>query len=590
MPGGVLLLTGSDHHDRYVRACANERRSCGRQVQNVFVMRRASVWVALVVVIVALGLSATRDRASVRSTDPVDSSTVTSPARVNVTFDRAVDSELSSLRLFGASGEEIRFTRSQIGGQGQNERGLRIDLIDTQLPAGRYTASWQAISIVGQPSAGTFSFHVADGSQSQPNVGDSARQRVDPKPTNGVAVGLLGIARDLIGLALAGAVWWWSRRRSIADRGISQVRASWLVLVMGCLAITSIAVSGVWLAFVDHHVEGGLGELLTARVGISATLQAAVGISLLLTIVRAGSTWISTVGLQVAMLAGSLALLHAPTSPGALDILQSLVQLSIAIAAAGSTGIALVASREASERAWADSFSRAHRKAVALLAPMLVACVATSLAIAVIVGGELGSNHSFFAVAVIAAAVVLRLEARVDSIPPDRQLLGAPQETSPSRLSRTRLWERLINARSASRLSKRRSFSPMLPVSLVVLVASVGMLRTSPSSEGSSDPFVARATTADYVLDVVIEPFDRGPNAVHLYVLEPNGLPADVTDVRAVIEAPKGVATNLSVHHLGRGHFVAYEALISGQSELLEVSIPLEGGESELVEFPLDVG
>ena len=94
--------------------------------------------------------------ARVVSTTPAANASVASPSLIQVTFNEAIETKLSSLKLAAADGSAVSVMSMN---DAKDPATLSI-MPNAPLKAGTYTATWSVVSDDGHKTHGTFSFTV----------------------------------------------------------------------------------------------------------------------------------------------------------------------------------------------------------------------------------------------------------------------------------------------------------------------------------------------------------------------------------------------------------------------------------------------
>lgn len=199
-----------------------------------------------------------------------------SPADVSLRFTESVDVGLAAIRLIGPRGNEI----AGLGAPAHPEG--RQDTVSVRIPEtlanGTYTVSWRVVSADTHPVQGAFTFSVREATAPA-----SAEATAGG---NGVAAGLYGVARWLatagfallVGTAFVIAVCWPGAR---ARRGIRRLA------VVGAGTATSASVAA--LAFYGPYASGGsLGGIVDPAV-LGATVDSRIGFGLVTRILLLGT-------------------------------------------------------------------------------------------------------------------------------------------------------------------------------------------------------------------------------------------------------------------------------------------------------------
>ena len=139
-----------------------------------------------------LGAGAASAHAHLESISPADGATVpTPPGVVTLVFDEPVTDGLSVVKVTAPSG-------ATVSAGTPTETGAKVSQrLAADLPAGKYTIAWKAVSDDGHPVSGTATFTAAESggeaiapsSSSTSGASSSASSSAAPSPSNTSAVG-----------------------------------------------------------------------------------------------------------------------------------------------------------------------------------------------------------------------------------------------------------------------------------------------------------------------------------------------------------------------------------------------------------------
>jgi copper transport protein len=446
------------------------------------------------------------------------------PAEVTVTFNEVVAAEADSIVVIDAAGTVVS--------EPAEGRGSTVTAALDPDTTGWHAVSWWVVSADGHPISGAWTFRIGEGDDDAPEgLEAQAAAAARSSDTARWSFYLTQWASTLAAVVAAGTAF------VVAIRGLRpELTVLWLSSA-GVGALVSLAaaaangpyasVSGRWFGgpASDHYV--GRGLLLAVVAGLVLVLSRRAGTAQTPVAARVALFVLAIGSLAIPVLVG-----HASTA-GTGATVAVIAHLVVAGAWLGAIpAVLLLVSSGGSPAADLASFSRA---ATWLLAATFVAGVAS---VQLLTGGFGNATQSwgwtmFVKVALIGVAVTA----------------GA--------------WNRFNVVPHADQLPKAKT-TVALKVEAVALVAivaaSVALTHNGPPSiEGGSTrgPAVFEVTTDELRVQVVVDPARVGTNDVHVYVLDPIGMPIDVVEVTVTLASESlGVGRiTQELSNLGAGHY-----------------------------------
>jgi copper transport protein len=487
------------------------------------------------------------------STTPGNDSVVqAAPRSVALRFNEPVESAFGSVRIYDSQAKRVdndRITRP-------NEKTVESG-INGQLADGTYTVTWRVVSADSHPVSGAFVFHVGHPSA---NAGGVAAQVLGGGTPRSVDV-LFTIVRffdfALILLVIGGAV---ALAYPLESVGLSL--RSRLLVVLGVWAglLAVVALAGIVL---QGAKGGGFGlseavtwtsftSVLDTRFGkawlLQAGLAAAVGLLALLARRRTGGQLATLLVVPALVLAATPSLSGHASVRGGLTLVADIVHVAAAAVWTGGLAFVVIALLAAGADRWplaARAVPPFSRLAVLSVAALLVAGTYNAYEE---VGAWRGLWDTTYGLLLLAKiALVLPVLA-----------LGA--------YNNRYAVPRLRNA--VASVAEQRRFLRMAGAELAIVVAIVAVtsvLVTEPPARASVAPTGPYATTASLgrlEANVVVDPAKTGLNAIHLYLTDRSGRPADVAELKLSASLPSEHIGPLrfTAHRLAPGHYAVHGA------------------------------
>jgi copper transport protein len=543
--------------------------------------------VAAVALLVGLAAQPASAHAVLVESDPADRSrTVSAPAEVTLTFNEPVEVAVDGVRVFDASARRV--DEGTWSGPPQPEV-VGVDL-PADLPDGGYVVTYRVVSADSHPINGAFTFTVGEGAEvDDALVADLFGGAGSDWP--GVVGPVLRGLAYLGVLVAAGAVLF---AASIASSPRDRRSARWLgARAAGLVALATLLAVPVQAAAVTGRgvlevfgPGGGVGDtLLSSSFGQSTLLRIAALSALWLawrfTVddARSGARQHLVAGVAATVAAGSFVLDgHQRTvEPTWLLVGADLVHLLAAAAWVGPLVLLAVAVRR---RRLDDDPVGAARIVARFSTIALASVVALTLA-----GGAMawalvrtpraltstGYGWTLLAkVAVVVLVLVVAAYNRQRLVPaitarlvPAGAALDADAAETAETAEPVRTGDRVLT-RSRAAWSQLRTTLLVEVVGIALVVGLTGFLVSQqPAAEAAGVTGAYEATVAltdDLDVQLVVDPNRAGRNAVHVYVLDPTGRPADeVADLRLELTyVPEGIGPfGLEPFFVGPGHWTA---------------------------------
>jgi copper transport protein len=527
--------------------------------------KRVSLIAVVVAALVAVPIAA--GHAMLVSTTPGNDVVLErSPRSVVLRFNEPVESAFGSIRAYDSQARRVddgRIARP-------DERTVTVG-VDRRLARGTYTVTWRVVSADSHPVSGAFVFHVKEPGANPAGI---AAQVLESGTPRGVTV-LFTVVRFLVFalllLVVGGAVALAYPLRTAAAAGVRRRLRTALGIWAAMLAVAALAAIVLQGAAAGGF---GLGEaarwesvqtVLETRFGKVALAQAALGLS---------AASLAFAARRVTLLVPAAALVPTPSLSGHASVTGDFALVSdvvhVAAAAVWTGGLAFVvlALLAAGEQRWplaAQAVPRFSKLAVVSVAALIVSGSVNGYEQ---VGAWRGLWDTTYGLILLAKiALVLPLLA-----------LGAYN----NRYAVPRL------AREIASPAERRRFLRAAGAELALVLAIVGVtavLVTEPPARASVAPHGPYATSVALgavEANVVVDPAQAGPNAIHLYLTDRSGRPVEVDELRLSASLPsKDVGPlHFPAHLLAPGHYAAHGAQLALAGDW-QVRIEARRGEFE---------
>jgi copper transport protein len=510
--------------------------------------------------------------------DPADRSRpAEAPDAVRLTFNEPVDVATDGIRVFDGSAQRV-----DTGGWSEDASAevVGVDL-PADLPDGGYVVTYRVRSADSHPIAGAFSFTVGEGEEVDDEVVADLFGGAGSEWTGVVGPALRGLSYLGV-LVAAGAVLF---AALVASSPRDRRSARWLgsrAAGLGGLAtllavpVQAVAVTGRGVLEVLPP-GGGVGDTLLASSFGQSTLLRIVGLSWLWLSWRftvddsrpgAGQHLPTALAGMIAL--GSYALdgHQRSVEPTWLLATADLVHLVGAAAWVGCLVLLAVAVRR--RRIDDDPVGAARIVArfstVALWSVLALALagVAMSWVLVRSVHALTTTGYGWTLVAKLAAVALVLLvavynrqrlvPAVVARLAPAGGAVDAGPDVAGDRVA----------DRSRAAWSQLRTTTLIEVVGIALVIGLTGFLVTQrPAAEAAGVTGAYEATTAlteEFDLDLVVDPNRAGLNALHLYVLDPTGRPAEgIEDLRLELHyLPEGIGPfEIEPFFAGPGHWTA---------------------------------
>jgi copper transport protein len=535
----------------------------------------------VLLVVVAAGPASAH--AMLVSADPADRSWLpTAPSQVTLTFNEPVEVATDGVRVFDADARRV----DDGSWSGSDPAVVGVDLPDG-LPDGGYVVTYRVVSADSHPIGGALSFTVGEGQEVDDALVAELFGGAGSEWTGVVGPTLRGLAY-LGTLVAAGAVlfaaWVASSPRDRTSARWLGARAAGLAAVVSLLAVPvqAVAVSG-----------RGLLEVLQPGGGAGATLLASsFGQSTLLRILGLSGLWLAwrftvrderggarqhlLTGLAAVAAAGSFVLDgHQRTvEPTWVLAGADLVHVLGAAAWAGPLVLLAVAVRrrrlDDDPVGAARMVARFSRLAVWSVLALTVAGVAMSAVLVRSPRALTSTGYGWTLVAKVAVVVLVLAVAAynrqrlVPAIAARLAPAGGSLDADPDTETTPPAARDALVTRSGAAWAQLRRTTLLEVVGLALVLALTGFLvsqRPAAEAAGVTGAYeVTAALTDDLEVDLIVDPSRAGRNAVHVYVLDATGRPADdVDDLRLeLIYVPEDIGPfELEPFAVGPGHWTA---------------------------------
>lgn len=475
------------------------------------------------------------------------------PDRVLLRFNEPVDASLGAMRVYDSDANRVDSGRTSR----PDAETVAIELGERPLARGTYTVAWRVVSADSHPIHGAFVFSVRSKSDTTGVIDQVLKDDEVPRE---VGIGFTVtrfLSFALLLAAIGGAVMLFG-----VFRGIETPVRKTLHRVLGVLAAVLAALSLAGIVFHGASAGGfGLGDAFSWDI-LSAVIDT-----------RFGEVWLVRAGLAAGLALVAFSRVHpgymlpfavglAWTLPaaghanvaGALAFATDMLHVLAASVWAGGLSFVLLGLILARDGRWplaAAIVPRFSVLAVGSVAVLLVGGIVNGYLEVRAWNGLWETNYGRLLLA--KAAIVLFLLG-----------LGAYN----NRYAVPRLKGQIASVKEQRRFLRAAGAEVALFVAAIGVTAVLVAEPPAKASVAPSGPVARTAPIGPYELNLVVDPAEKGLNAIHLYLLEKNGQPAKVAeaDVAATLPDPGIGPLEFDARRAGPGHF-----------SVLGASLPLAG-------------
>jgi copper transport protein len=508
--------------------------------------KRVSLIAVVVAALVAAPLAAAH--AVLVSTTPGNDVVLErSPESVVLRFNEPVESAFGSVRVFDSQARRVDDGRVER----PDARTVRVG-VDRRLARGTYTVTWRVVSADSHPVSGAFVFHVEAPGANPAGIAAQVLEGGTPRSVTVLFTVVRFFVFALLLLVAGGAVALAYPLRT-APAGLRGRLLGALGAWGAILAIAALAAIVLQAAAAGGF---GLGEavrwesvqpVLETRFGKVSLVQAGLGLAVAVLAFTAGRYSLALLVPAAALVVTPSLSGHASVS-GDLALVSDLVHVSAAAVWTGGLAFVVVALFASRERRWplaARAVPRFSKLAVVSVAALLIAGTVNGYEQ---VGAWRGLWDTTYGLLLLAKiGLVLPLLA-----------IGAYN----NRYAVPRL------AREIASRAEQRRFLRAAGAELALVVAIVGVtavLVTEPPARASvapRGPYATSVALGELEANVVVDPAKAGRNAIHLYLTDRSGRPADVDELRLSASLPSKDVGPLRypAHPLAPGHYAVHGA------------------------------
>mgnify|MGYP006281828653 CR=1 FL=1 len=471
------------------------------------------------------------------STPAASSVLPTSPDRIELGFNEAVDAKLSGIRLFDADQREIGIGNTEAAPNNASVVTAEIP----ELKNGTYVVVWRVTSADGHPVNGAFPFEIGTvpsgkGADLVDKVVAAAQRTspLGPALSAGKFLGFLGF------VLLAGVMLFTFGTQLLGSRRALLTALTGLVLLL-VGALTVLLLQGAYVTgggWGDTGKWSLVNEVIRTRVG--GAIIARIVLVLLWVLVMQSlrrSPWTSVTSLVVWLLTVLMAVTFSVSGHPSADTLTGIFVpvdiahlVGIAVWVGGLFSIMLLRREVEGNDLVAPAIARFSRNATWAMPLVIITGVAQTLHLAdgVSTLGDSGYGRFIIAkLALVTVAVVLGSRAR-------RSLAARGTASIMS----------LVRVEAA--------------IALVVLVLSAALVSTSPNTSNQRVPtFAVSLAQRNIVAEITISPARVGESEIHALFTPPGGAITPVKAVKVRMELPaKNVpAIPVEMIQLGANHW-----------------------------------
>jgi copper transport protein len=518
---------------------------------------------------------------------PAQDAVVTpAPSEVVLAFSEPVETALGAIRVFAPDG-----TRVDDGAISRPAANAVATQLGNGLTDGTYTVAWRVVSADSHPVHGAFVFHI--GAPGENPEGIAREVLASSDAPRSVSIGFSAVRFLSLGLTLlaVGGVVALVLVLTSADRPVRRTLLTVLAGLAAALGIVSLAgvvfqgaeASGLSLgAALDWSVIRSVADTRFGQVSIARALVAA-SLAVLLLAARRRATdsrglldfaLVLCVGIVLAPAASG----HANVS-GALSFVADVVHVQAASIWVGGLALLALGLALARGRRWelaTDAVPRFSQLALIAVSALLVAGIVNAYLQVRTWSGLWETTYGrllLVKITLLLPLIALGAYNRFRTVPPIAAQRNAP--------------------------GTRRGFLRSTGIELGLMVAVVAVtaaLVSQPPARAvvaPSGPVTVSAALGDLDLELVVDPARAGGNAIHLYLLDATGRPAEVDEVRLSARLPsQGLGPlRATARRITIGHFAVYgfDFPLPGDWELL---VEARRGEFESLSarFPVRIG
>ena len=479
-------------------------------------MRRALAALGVVIVVTVGAASPASAHAVLVASSPADRAHLdTPPSVVTLTFSENISASLGAVKVFDSDAKRVDNGNLEV-------RNNVVSLgFQEGLGDGGYIVTYRVISADSHPVAGAFTFSVGAGQDPSVSAIASVFDEGGDKPWHIAGAVVRWFAYGGTLLAAGGVLFLIFAHDGGTDLRLLRrvVRIAAVVGAAGVLAGIPIqAALATGLGITAFTKSGVLGDVLADGVGLSIVLEL-VGLAAIAVVSR---RLLALLGAAVATGAFAFAGHTTDTSPKAVATLGDIVHVWAAAAWFG--GIVLLA-----------LVLRTRRSGPAVNAAHVVVRFSRLATVAVIVVGVAGSVLAWTEVRAVKALtsttygwLVIAKVAAVGVV----AALGA--------YNHYRLVPALEAAprKAAALLRRTVSVEAVVLVGVIALAAVLVNVTPARTAAGLSGIFSKTMPLGDGSLNIVVDPNRKGPNVIHLYVLDKSGRNTDVEEISVELSLP----------------------------------------------------
>jgi copper transport protein len=542
---------------------------------------RRSIAAALAVALLALVLpaAASAHAVLVRSVPSNDSVLQREPDEVRLIFSEPIETAFGSIRVYDAAARRVDDGQTHRPDVRTVSAGVAGPLV-----GGTYTVTWRVISADSHPVHGAFVFHVKAPGAQPGGIAESLNEGTPDSVRVGLDVArFLDFALLLLLAGGAGALLW---ALASAPGAVRNRLAS--VLAVAAVALAVVAVTGI---FFEGASAAGftIGEavrwsvfrgVLDTRFGkvwlgqaVAAVVLAALAFLLRRRADRVAAT--ATAGLAVALLVTPGLSGHARTTGGT-AMVADFIHLTAAATWTGGLVFLVLGLVWAVEDRWALA-SRAVPRFSTLAVVSVAALVAAGVVNAYLqVRAWRGLWETTYG---------LLLLSKIGLVLP-LLLLGAYN----NRYAVPRLRLGIASVVEQRRFLRIAGLEVALMITIVAVTAVLVAEPPAKASVAPKGPYATEAQLGPLDLNLVVDPARAGRNAIHLYLLDRNGRPADVAEADLSVTLPSREIGPLrfAARRLAPGHYAVYGANLALPGDW-QLRLDARRGEFQALETTLSI-
>jgi copper transport protein len=545
--------------------------------------RRRSIAAVLAVSTAALTLPAAASAHAllVRSLPSNNTVVQTAPKEIRLTFNEPVETAFGSIRVYDSAAK--RFDDGHVSRP--DPRSVRVG-VSGPLARGTYTVTWRVISADSHPVHGAFVFHVKAPGAGNASLGIAGSLKEGTPGSVSVGLDVVRFLDFALLLLIAGGAGALMSALATAPDVVRNRLAT--VLAVAAVALAVVAVAGI---FFEGASAGGFTidqalrwsvfrsvlETRFGKVWLAQAIAAVVLAALALMLRRRADRVFAVVtgALAVGLLVTPGLAGHAYTAGGIAQI-ADFVHLAAAAAWTGGLVFLVLALIWAVDDRWplaSRAVPRFSNIAVVSVAALIAAGVVNAYLEVKAWRGLWETTYGALLLTKIGLLLPLLL-------------LGAYN----NRYAVPRLRLGIASVVEQRRFLRTTSVEVALMIAIVAVTAVLVSEVPAKAAVARTGPYATEAQLGPLDLNLVVDPAKAGGNAIHMYLLNAHGQPADVAEARLSASLPSRQIGPLrfTMRHLAPGHYAVHDANLALAGDW-QLRVEARRGEFQALETTLSI-